>query len=282
MEALTTPSKARVIGYSLFADSRYKTENYTDSIPYVVAACRALFPKWEVWIYHDACVQEARSWAFLEKMQELDEIKLIPMGDSISLGYSKLWRFKPLWEEGVEYLLCRDVDSIETYRNRRAVEQFIADGAGIHVLSDCETHKGISIMAGMCGLKVSCFLDRLSKPTWESFVLRYSPDRMNGYPADEELLSKEVWPVMQDIACEHRLSGYGERPKMCGVSWYTDLLSAPEVLSLDAKLRGGAADELTPYIGAACYHKDLAAKLYRAYLPAEAVACLSSFIGFSE
>ena len=155
----------------------------------------AVYPDWEMWIYHDDRVTQYPYWKAMERMQEAGLLKLIYAGKAETLCGSMLWRLKPAWAEGVDRFVCRDVDSLQTPRERKAVDRWVASGKPVSALHDSQSHSSASLMGGMTGFRAGWF-----KAMWPSYdvVLQLATMRgidLNRHGADQTWLNSEVYPA---------------------------------------------------------------------------------------
>jgi hypothetical protein len=116
------------------------------------------------------------------------------MGESMALCRSMLWRIEPLKDARVEWVVCRDVDSLPMHRDRKMVEAAIAAGAKTHLLLDSESHSGL--MGGMSSFHVD---------TWKHFATStYAGIDMDKHGADQHYLNREIWPHVKAQTLIHQ------------------------------------------------------------------------------
>jgi len=193
-----------VIAYSFYrhANSAYESERagagrgvfFCNYIRAIVRGHWAVYPDWSLWLYHDNRVREYSYWPVMERMHERGLLKLIPMGEATKLCGAMCWRLLPIWNLSVKRVLCRDVDSLSTPRERRAIEKWIASDRAISALHDSESHSSTALMGGMVGFKADWMLDRFS--SWASFMAladQFGID-MNQHGADQRLLNAAILP----------------------------------------------------------------------------------------
>lgn len=106
-------------------------------------------------IRHDDRVREFPYWKSMLRMQDAGLLKLIYTGPSISLCGSMALRLDPLWEPATTYLLCRDLDALPTFREKRAVDRWIESGKAIHAMHDSISHGCTLLMGGMVSFNVA-------------------------------------------------------------------------------------------------------------------------------
>lgn len=155
----------------------------------------AVWPDWQLWIYHDDRAKEFPYWKPLNAMAERGLLKLIYMGESKKLCESMLWRMLPCWNVDVEYVLCRDLDALSTPRERKAIDKWMASGLAVSALHDSESHSSAALMGGMVGFRAAWIRER-----WDSFNTLIWKAQGHGvdltyHGSDQQLLNAEVLPI---------------------------------------------------------------------------------------
>lgn len=232
----------RVISYSLFwcgKDDHAKL--YTNGIKAICRAHHTLFHDWTWRIHHDGSIDNDPNSKLLRKYAQAGLVELVDCGPEGRICRAMIWRMKPLWDAGVEYTLCRDMDSLPTPRELMAVRQFLDSKATMHCIADHPQH-GAAIMGGLCGFRNSRFVSMTGIKSFESLVDGFD---LNSHGRDQALLLERVWPALKSSLCEHKVGGHPRTPgsmrsfnKMGGVP----LPDIPE-----AVVNGGGA--LIPFLG---------------------------------
>jgi hypothetical protein len=191
----------RVVSYSLFrsAASAYESERagagrgvfFRGYLPAVVRAHRSVYPDWEMRIHHDERVTEWGYFRVLERLRDRGALKLIPMGPVPTLCGGMLWRMVPTWDSGVEIVVCRDIDSLSTPRERRAVERWIAGGKPLHSMQDSESHSSCRIMGGMLGYRTDFMRSVYPTPDALQASMRASGIDFDKHGADQRFLVRD-------------------------------------------------------------------------------------------
>ena len=265
-----------VVSTSLFTDhARYQ--------PYLSAALRAhhnLFRGWTYRIYHDHLVYDGPYGEALRRLEARGLVEMCFVSDDAAIERAMLWRvFLPLWDLRVERFIVRDIDMVASFRERRAVEEWIRSGLPAHSMSDRRGHHDWPAINGMLGFtpEVRELLDAGSGRTadtleklfaragWPESVWR-SNYRASGPGADPKnrvcasttnnqfFLGIHVWPFVQKHALEHRLSGcptFGAAQSRQGVADFPG-----EDLGVSAAIRE-QSDALIPFIGASRANSDI-------------------------
>jgi len=193
----------KVISYCLFGRSTVyaRATYYWQCLAGVVRAHHNLFPGWELWLHHDdGDVEPLRGY------EREGLVKMIPCGPVPKASFTaRLWRMKPLWEPGVEYLLSRDIDSVPLPKDRKMVEAFIASGLAAHSQADHPAHTA-HFMAGMCGFHAPQCLSLLQLKSWAAFIVAGKTDLSapTGGP-DQQHMYEVLWPKLEAHCLHHRL-----------------------------------------------------------------------------
>jgi hypothetical protein len=134
--------------------------------------------------------------------------------DEDPLTLKMLYRLKtvlsythPDWD--FTHVLCRDVDSICTYREAQAVQQWIQENKAIHCITDSISHN-IPMMGGMIGFKPADLGSRLNlnaEKAWKQLIDRGSDIDFRRKGADQDFLNREVYPKCAESATEHFVLG---------------------------------------------------------------------------
>ena len=215
---------------------------FDNFLPSVVRAFRAVWKGWELRIHHDERCKDRSNWPLLERCAKAGMLRLVPMGESKTLCGSMLHRLEPINDSSVEWMVCRDVDSLPMHRDRKMIEQAIALGAKTHLILDSESHSGL--MGGMSAFHHDTL------PYFQAST-RDGID-MNQHGADQRYLNREIWPHVRSETVIHqrrRDIQYPEAMKTFPV--------APQETELDKVVR---------HIGAG-YNRELAMEVLKRLYP---------------
>lgn len=146
-------------------------------------------PNWRLEIRHDERASEFKYFTTLLKMQERGLLKLIYKGKAETLCGAMCWRLDPLWEPTTGYLLCRDLDALPTFRERRSVDRWIASGKPIHAMHDSISHMGTLLMGGMVGFDSFKCNAKIPRPPY---------DQLTRHGDDQRWLASVIPPVFRD------------------------------------------------------------------------------------
>ena len=215
-----------VVAYSYFRhhNSAYESERagagrgrfFVNYIRAIVRGHHAVYPDWQMWIYHDDRVMEYENWPILKRMEGRGLFKLIYMGKAIRLCESMMWRMLPIWTINVERVMCRDVDSLPTPRERRAIETWIGSGKAVSSLHDSVSHSGDILMGGMVAFRSEWVNHRIF--SWQEMINKaegFGID-LDRHGSDQQLLNALIYPsaaLAGEIVSEDKLSlGHRDHP----------------------------------------------------------------------
>lgn len=194
----------RAASYSFFRHpaANYESERcgasrgvfYANFLPALVRAHQACFKGWELRIHHDDRVREQGYFRVLEEMARRGMLRLVPMGAAETLCGAMLWRMKPLWDDAVTHVICRDIDSLPSVRERKAVDKWEAAQKFVSALHDSVSHNGTQLMGGMIGFfrKSPAIVAQHVAPTWGQFLARMALSGVdfNRHGADQLFLNR--------------------------------------------------------------------------------------------
>lgn len=201
----------RVISYAWFWD---KTSNrpkgsFSRFAPAVFRAARCIYPDFEIRVHHDDNLDAEEYGPAMRRLHDAGALTLVDCGVSQGLSRSSLWRLKPVFEPDVGLVLCRDLDSIVTVRERWAVEHFWFTGLAIHAINDCPSHVSPSwpegaIMTGTCAFSPRELLKYTEVKSLDAIYQRAAEMGMglDAYGQDERVLN-DVFQKHQDEILGH-------------------------------------------------------------------------------
>lgn len=119
--------------------------------------------------------------------------------DISKLPNMRMWRFIALEIPDADTVLVRDADSRISYREVRAVQQWIKSDQLFHVMRDYSAH-GTSIMAGMWGWKKE--LGDLGMCVELVSWFQQDPERAKDI-GDQRFLHQVIWPKVKHSVMQH-------------------------------------------------------------------------------
>lgn len=226
----------KVISYSLFGDtSSFEFGFYLRGIYFNARMNRILYPEWKTIVHIDQKV--------FFKYQELIEA-LSQFGVLLSFFSSKdrcesmLWRMLPLLQTSAlppfsniyTHVLCRDADSVSTYREANCVNEWISSGLPYHAINDNDAHAGL--MGGMVGFRVEDFKRNTGYTSFDQMI---QGQDLRKHGSDQNFMNKYIHPKIKHGLFMHKLKGQGIEAKRTDTNvpvghldkrlWTTDLIS---------------------------------------------------------
>jgi len=185
-----------------------------------VDLCKEFYPGWEIWFYVSPTIPR-------DLLVELkDKGATILVVEDIDDAYFMNYRFFPPSDERVEYAIFRDTDSRVDAREAAAVNEWIKEGTGLHIMRDHPWH-GPSpthhmMLGGMWGVKGDKLRDV------KEILLPHKMPSNHGY--DQRLITALIYPRFTEDKTVHdeffdkkpwplprkkiKVNGYGGR-EMC-------------------------------------------------------------------
>lgn len=204
------------ISYSLFGFS----ENYDQSLSFKsylrglhlnIRVAEILYPGWTVCVATDKSI----SWSpYVNYFEDLILNRKISHGDfdTAELCRMMLYRLRPLFMmdgKDLKYdrVLCRDTDSLLSYRERQAVEYWSRGTKMAHAITDSISHT-ITLMGGMIGLQSGPFRERMGVKSFDDLMKLSQGIDYNHKGADQDFLNRYVLPKVADSITEHFVLGH--------------------------------------------------------------------------
>lgn len=203
------------ISYSLFgANTSY--ENCFDHRAYLrglginIRMAEVLYPGWEIRISVDTATHEAY-YDLFKNWSEGRKIKIDVLQPS-ALCEMMLWRLQPIFKINTfgghlyERIICRDADSLLTYRERQAVAYWEQGPKMAHAITDSVSHN-IPLMGGMCGFMSGPFMNRMGARSFDELLSLAQGIDFNRKGSDQTFLNQYVLPKVHDSITEHYCLG---------------------------------------------------------------------------
>lgn len=193
----------KAISYTLFGYNKATQENCVDFNSYLrglmisIRMNRLIYPEWTTVLNTDRETYEA----FKDLFDGIWDLEVY-INEPEPLCKAMLWRLKPIylmqdakdWDKPkFTHVLCRDLDSPTTYKERQAVEQWLKDETAMHAITDSESHN-IPLMGGMIGIKTSDWTVRMPK-SWNALLELGRGIDYTRKGTDQLFLTQAVYPV---------------------------------------------------------------------------------------
>ena len=151
----------KVISYALWG----KDLKYERGLIENIKLAKKYYIEWQCWVYIHL---KSVNVYILKELQLYDNVKVIIKDDlEIRRNRFMLWRFEPIDDPLVEYLMSRDTDTLIFPREVLAVDDWITSGKSLHIMRDHPQHFP-KILGGMYGVK--CDLLKSLKKNWKTEI----------------------------------------------------------------------------------------------------------------
>lgn len=203
----------KVVAISIFGDG----DKYTRYFRAFLQAHLNLFQitdGWRLRVYADNKVTKTETGIDLVRFANDGLIDAVYMGPAIRCK-AMLWRIAPVFDEGAEYVFCRDLDCVPMPRDRAVMEQFIASKATVHTVHDNTLHRGI--MGGLCGFHAPSFKETTG---FQSLAQVYAVAPWANWEIhgmDQNVLNLICLREGGQVLLEHRYNGWYNGPGTTGV-----------------------------------------------------------------
>ena len=170
-----------VVSFSLYGDLKIFTAGMVEN----AKLAKEIYPNWEVRVYHSSDVPRK----ILESLSALGcVLKECHMGPNTD---GMFWRFLPMCDDSVRRFISRDADCRLSWREKAAVDEWMASGKAFHVMRDSP---GLfaRIPGGTFGMDNLLMKDVLKEPIgfdYNKEVYRFQ---------DQKFLGEQIWPLVKD------------------------------------------------------------------------------------
>ena len=155
-----------------------------------IKLAKEIYPDWKCRFYIDASVNPIMPMKIMDSGGEV-----IYITEDKGPFYGMFWRFMAGDDPNVDAFISRDCDSRLNYREKVAVEEWMASDKCLHTMHDHYAHRSVPILGGMWGLKKGCFPDIGGK------IIEWGRYDCKGI--DQHFLWHYVWPVLQGNCMRH-------------------------------------------------------------------------------
>lgn len=212
----------KAVSYSLFGYDRSRAENCFDFNSYLrglhicIRFNRILFPGWDIVLNIDEASYNSPYRRIFDWHQNKGflKIKLFPNGEP--LCKAMLRRVQTVFDYShpnwtYSHVICRDLDSIPTYREAQMVQEWIEEDRAIHCITDSVSHT-IPMMGGMIGFRPGYVNDimKLTLHPQDAFnsLMALSGDiNFSQKGSDQDFLGRIMYPKLCTNATEHFIKG---------------------------------------------------------------------------
>lgn len=203
----------KVISYSLFGDpSSFEFLFYLRGFYFNLRMCKILYPDWKIIL----------STSITEPSMFSEMVKLFPSFEGINYlcdaprCEAMLWRMLPIFDTSavppfdskVTHVLCRDADSVPTYREANCVCEWIASGLPYHAINDNDAHAGL--MGGLVGFRREDFIRDTGYKSFDQMIQGHD---LRKHGSDQNFMNKFIHPKIKHGLLMHNLKGQGIEAK---------------------------------------------------------------------
>jgi len=175
---------SKVIAYSLWGTNPKYTVGAIENVKYA----KQIFPEWECRFFVATNVEPHIKHEIIKCGGEIVE-----MGEA---GWNAMfWRF--LVADSNDTMISRDTDSRPSYREKAAVDEWLASDKDFHIMRDHPYHD-TAILGGMWGVRNGLLIglsDMIKDYDAKSFDDKYQ--------VDQNFLREVVYPLVKDNVITH-------------------------------------------------------------------------------
>lgn len=207
---------ASAISYSLFGynqqhENCYDFRAYLRGLHLNIRVAELLYPGWSVCIEIDQSIHYSPYREYFTNLA-FDKKADVYLQRTTQLCEMMLYRLLPMFimegrESKYDRILCRDTDSLLSYRERQAIEYWCRGTKMAHSLTDSISHN-IPLMGGMCSFMSGPFRDRMGVKSFDELLSLSQGIDFNRKGADQDFLNRYVLPKVADSITEHFVLGH--------------------------------------------------------------------------
>jgi len=200
-----------LFGYDASYDNCYDFKSYIRYLSLNLRMYKLLFPQWIMHLTLDEQTYNSPYKEFFDYHVNRRTLNISVMPRK-PLCEMMLFRMVPVFlqdTEGVQKydrIICRDIDSLPTYRERQAVDYWIKNGRVAHAITDSTSH-GIPLMGGMIGFQTNELRKCLEVRTFERMLELDKTINLSQKGSDQTFLNQVVLPRVSKSMTEHYVLG---------------------------------------------------------------------------
>ena len=207
----------KAISYSLFGYDRERAESCFDFNSYLrgLMLClrfnRLIYPEWQSILNTDLATYQGFQPLF-KHLEDTGVLIVKQNKNGVQLCEAMLWRMKPLFHGGYTHVLCRDLDSPSTYRERQAVQYWVdRETKAAHAITDSVSHD-LPMLGGMIGFMPKHFTERTGVADFTALLNLKRMD-FSSKGSDQTFLNNAIYPLFaekgHDSITQHYFNGHG-------------------------------------------------------------------------
>jgi hypothetical protein len=171
----------RIVSFSLWGDN----PKYTIGALYNAELVSEIYPDWTARFY----VGKSTPVNVGKKLEKLGS-EVVYMDDHGNWT-GMFWRFYPAGESDVEIMISRDTDSRLSFREKTAVDDWLASDKDFHIMRDHPAHNA-PIMGGMWGARGHILKDI------KNMIEEYQ--KGDFWQVDQIFLREKIYPMVKSIS----------------------------------------------------------------------------------
>ena len=194
----------KCLSYVLFGDpSSFEFNFYIRGAYHNIRMNRILLPEFYTTIHVTSSLVD-RFYSFWSGLGKLNnKLTIQEIDDNPQRCAGMLSRMMPLFED-TELVLCRDLDSVITYREANCIHHWLRSGLPFHAINDNDAHGGL--MGGLVGFKSKEFLKATNYKSFDQMVKGLD---LKQHGSDQNFLNKSIHPKIKHGLMMHKLRGAG-------------------------------------------------------------------------
>ena len=186
--------KANIIAFSLFGN----LARYCETSLINVDLANEIYPEWTCRFYVDGSVPTDVQRRLEEKGAEVIQVN----AKQCELS-GLFWRFLVMDDPTVQHFLLRDADSLVSWRERAAVDEWLKSDKWFHLMHDFYSHTEL-ILAGMWGGRTGVLTNIEQHIRDYVETGRYLSNRV----MDQHYLRYCIWPTVAQSVMNHDSQGF--------------------------------------------------------------------------
>lgn len=175
----------KVITFGLWGSNQVYLKGCLENIK-----CRdKIYPDWDIWLYFDSKVP----LDFIKELY-LPGVRVIIKENTRGKIEGMFWRFEAISEPEVDVMISRDLDSRLNWREKAAVDEWLASDKDFHIMRDHPQHDTV-ILGGMWGARNHIIPDiKFLIKQWNKFDTKGD---------DQRFLEHKIWPLIKHTHFTH-------------------------------------------------------------------------------
>lgn len=209
----------KIISYSLFGykqvteDNLFEFRSYLRGFYFNCRMNHLIYPEWITHVEVDQATYTKYQGLFDFLKTTLLVSYNVVKQDSIPLCEGMFWRMKPIFKQHITHVICRDSDSITTYKEAQCVQRWLESDLGFHAINDNPAHGGM--MGGMVGFNTARFKARFG---WQYFEEMIQGHDLSKRGSDQNFMNKHIHTGIIEDLFLHKFAGAGCQAKRTEIS----------------------------------------------------------------